>query len=289
MDAADGAQQRSRPVGPSASRTWRARKPPWTRRRHTRARCRKKASSLPRSALGRRTSLKARHMLRANQSQLELLRRQLADSELVAPMRCRRALQALGARRNGHPAKTGIQSGHHGSEVGPEPMFRVRSGKDSRTGMKASISTDSFPGPALSGWVGFIASVAEFTPKAVQTAELRSSLVYEIRVFVQDPQDQMRLGMPATVLLRVGSGRAEQALGMACAHVRVVTISSDRISHCRHCRRRRLRRRPGLSPRYRWMPQARGSRRFSRRADTDQQRHARHPGGPRSTMSNSTP
>jgi HlyD family secretion protein len=29
--------------------------------------------------------------------------------------------------------------------------------------------------------------------------ELRSSLVYEIRVFVQDPQDEMRLGMPATV------------------------------------------------------------------------------------------
>jgi HlyD family secretion protein len=71
------------------------------------------------------------------------------------------------------------------------------------TGMSASITTDSFPGRALSGWVGFIASVAEFTPKAVQTVELRSSLVYEIRVFVKDPQDEMRLGMPATVLLEL--------------------------------------------------------------------------------------
>jgi HlyD family secretion protein len=71
------------------------------------------------------------------------------------------------------------------------------------TGMKASISTDSFPGQALSGWVGFIASVAEFTPKSVQTEELRSSLVYEVRVFVQDPSDEMRLGMPATVLLEL--------------------------------------------------------------------------------------
>jgi HlyD family secretion protein len=69
--------------------------------------------------------------------------------------------------------------------------------------MRASISTDSFPGRALAGWVGFIASVAEFTPKSVQTEELRSSLVYEVRVFVQDPQDDMRLGMPATVLLEL--------------------------------------------------------------------------------------
>jgi len=46
------------------------------------------------------------------------------------------------------------------------------------------------------GWVGFISSTAEFTPKAVQTEELRSSLVYEVRVFVNDPQDDLRLGMP---------------------------------------------------------------------------------------------
>ena len=70
-------------------------------------------------------------------------------------------------------------------------------------GMKASISVDSFPGRAFSGWVGFISSVAEFTPKAVETVELRSSLVYEIRGFVQDPQDEVRLGMPATVALEI--------------------------------------------------------------------------------------
>jgi HlyD family secretion protein len=70
-------------------------------------------------------------------------------------------------------------------------------------GMKAFISTDSFPGRTIPGWVGFISSVAEFTPKAVQTEELRPNLVYEIRVFVQDPQNEMRLGMPATVTLEL--------------------------------------------------------------------------------------
>ena len=51
------------------------------------------------------------------------------------------------------------------------------------------------------GWVGFISPVAEFTPKIVQTDELRSTLVYEVRVFVKDPKDELRLGMPATVYL----------------------------------------------------------------------------------------
>ena len=58
-----------------------------------------------------------------------------------------------------------------------------------------------FPGRRFEGWVGFISPVAEFTPKAVQTEELRTSLVYEVRVFVKDPQDELRLGMPATVHL----------------------------------------------------------------------------------------
>jgi len=70
-------------------------------------------------------------------------------------------------------------------------------------GMKASISTDSFPNRIIPGWVGFISSVAEFTPKAVETKDLRPNLVYEIRVFVQDPQNEMRLGMPATVSLEL--------------------------------------------------------------------------------------
>lgn len=49
--------------------------------------------------------------------------------------------------------------------------------------------------------MGFISPEAEFTPKTVETPELRSSLVYEIRVFVKDPGDELRLGMPATVYL----------------------------------------------------------------------------------------
>src|SRR5262249_53931706 len=45
-------------------------------------------------------------------------------------------------------------------------------------GMASSVAVDSFPDRRFGGWVGFISPVAEFTPKAVQTAELRTSLVY---------------------------------------------------------------------------------------------------------------
>jgi len=68
-----------------------------------------------------------------------------------------------------------------------------------RPGMRASVSVDSFPGRAFTGWIGFVSSVAEFTPKTIQTEDLRTSLVYEVRVFVKDPADELRLGMPATV------------------------------------------------------------------------------------------
>jgi HlyD family secretion protein len=66
-------------------------------------------------------------------------------------------------------------------------------------GMAASVMTDSFPQQPLAGRIGYIASVAEFTPKTVQTDTLRTALVYEVRVIVEDADNRLRLGMPATV------------------------------------------------------------------------------------------
>lgn len=68
-------------------------------------------------------------------------------------------------------------------------------------GMAASVSTDSAPDQTIPAKLGYISSVAEFTPKSVQTPELRTSLVYEVRFMVQDAQNRLRLGMPATVHL----------------------------------------------------------------------------------------
>lgn len=68
-------------------------------------------------------------------------------------------------------------------------------------GMKAQITIDSHPGRIFDGWLGSISPTAEFTPKPVATARLRTSLVYQARVFVRDPDRIFKLGMPATVTL----------------------------------------------------------------------------------------
>jgi HlyD family secretion protein len=147
----------------------------------------------------------AEAQLRANQSQLELLRRQLADSELVAPSDAIVRSRLLEPGEMVSPQRPVLNL----AIVDPKWVRTYVSETDLgrvHMGMRASISTDSFPDRTFSGWVGFISSVAEFTPKSVQTVELRSSLVYETRVFVDDPADDMRLGMPATVLLELDPG-----------------------------------------------------------------------------------
>jgi len=69
-------------------------------------------------------------------------------------------------------------------------------------GMKADISIDSHPGKSFEGWLGSISPTAEFTPKPIATEELRTRLVYQARVFVHDPGQIFKLGMPATVVLK---------------------------------------------------------------------------------------
>ena len=70
-----------------------------------------------------------------------------------------------------------------------------------RLGMAASISTDSYPGKIYHGWVGYLSPTAQFTPKTVETPDLRAQLVYQMRVYVCDSEGQLQLGMPATVTI----------------------------------------------------------------------------------------
>ena len=138
--------------------------------------------------------------LRANEAQLAFLRQQLIDAQLLAP------IDAVVRSRI-------LEPGDMASPQKPVFTLAITDPKWVRAyvsepdlgkvhpGMAASVAVDSFPNRRFDGWVGFISPVAEFTPKSVQTEELRTSLVYEIRVFVKDPSDELRLGMPATVYL----------------------------------------------------------------------------------------
>ncbi len=71
-------------------------------------------------------------------------------------------------------------------------------------GARATVATDSYPGKKYPAWVGYVSPAAEFTPKTVETPELRTSLVYQTRVYVCDGKGELRQGMPATVTIAYG-------------------------------------------------------------------------------------
>lgn len=68
-------------------------------------------------------------------------------------------------------------------------------------GKTAEVFTDSAPGKPYQGQVGFVSPIAEFTPRTVQTPDLRTDLVYQVRITIDAPDSGLRQGMPVTVKL----------------------------------------------------------------------------------------
>ncbi len=66
-------------------------------------------------------------------------------------------------------------------------------------GMAVTVTSDTAPQHAYHAHIGFISPVAEFTPKSVETPELRTDLVYRLRVIVDDADQGLRQGMPVTL------------------------------------------------------------------------------------------
>jgi len=138
--------------------------------------------------------------LRANEAQLAFLRQQLIDAQLLAPIDAVVRTRVLEPGDMASPQRPVFTLAITDPKWVRAYVSEPDLGKV-RPGMAASVRVDSFPNRRFDGWVGFISPVAEFTPKSVQTEELRTSLVYEVRVFVKDPSDELRLGAPATVYL----------------------------------------------------------------------------------------
>ena len=66
-----------------------------------------------------------------------------------------------------------------------------------KLGQQVAVTTDTYPGKIYSGRVGYISSQAEFTPKTVQTFEERVKLMYRIKVLLDNPDNELKPGMPA--------------------------------------------------------------------------------------------
>jgi HlyD family secretion protein len=142
----------------------------------------------------------AKNTLEALKASLFLLKIRLADMTLISP--------APGIIQNRI-----LEPGEMASPTRPVVTLALTDPKWARVyvpepdlgrinlGMKAKILSDSFPDQSFEGWIGFISPVAEFTPKTVETEDLRTKLVYEVRAFVHDSKDLLRLGMPVTVIV----------------------------------------------------------------------------------------
>src|SRR5271170_1538077 len=75
-----------------------------------------------------------------------------------------------------------------------------------RWGQDAIVTTDSYPDKKYHGRISFIASDAEFTPKSVETHKERVTLVYRIKIDIDNPRHELKPGMPADALIELDSG-----------------------------------------------------------------------------------
>ncbi len=152
----------------------------------------------------------AKAQLDERQATVNTAERQLADSDLIAPSdgTVLSRVREVGAI---------VQAGETVFVLSLTSPVWVRTYVSEpdlgriKPGMDVSVHTDMPGGKVYSGKVGFISTAAEFTPKTVETTELRTALVYRIRVVVNGNSNELRQGMPVTIDLRPAPERTPVA------------------------------------------------------------------------------
>jgi HlyD family secretion protein len=137
--------------------------------------------------------------LQAAEATVALARKQLAQTRLLAPSDGMVMTRVVEPGAVVLPTAT-IYSMAIEGEVwvrgfAPEPMLSRLA-----PGTEVSVTADGSDG-VWRGRIGYVSPSAEFTPKTVETPELRSQLVYRLRVRIENPDDRLRQGMPVTIHL----------------------------------------------------------------------------------------
>ena len=150
----------------------------------------------------------ARAELKMLEAELALARERLQDTEVYAPAKgtiLTRVHERGAIVTPGEPVYTLslTDPGWVRAYVSEPDLGRIA------PGMSAKVFTDARPGQPYEGQIGFISPTAEFTPKTVQTPELRTSLVYRLRVVVRNHDGMLRQGMPVTVEIPLDQGGGE--------------------------------------------------------------------------------
>lgn len=73
-----------------------------------------------------------------------------------------------------------------------------------RLGQRVTVTTDSYPDKTYHGRISFIASQAEFTPKTVETHAERVTLVYRLKIDLENPTHELVPGLPADAQIALG-------------------------------------------------------------------------------------
>ncbi len=134
--------------------------------------------------------------LRKNIAALELLKQNLEDCKVLAPV-------------DGIISKKYVEAGEIVNQnssllklsnletvdlmiyVNEEELGKVK------LGQKADISTDTYKDKVYNGKIIFISPEAEFTPKNIQTQDERTKLVFGVKIEIPNPQFELKPGMPA--------------------------------------------------------------------------------------------
>lgn len=143
---------------------------------------------------------KAYHQVESKMAQVEIARTHLEDTRLVAPSDGTVLVRVLEPGSIAGVGQTVITLSLS-DPVWVRAYIAESSLGKIHPGMTAEVYTDTRPGQPYSGHIGFISPQAEFTPKNIETEELRTRLVYRFRVIVDNPDNGLRQGMPVTVHL----------------------------------------------------------------------------------------
>lgn len=163
----------------------------------------REALALVREGFRRQDVAAARAELAAARARVEEARTRLDDTVLLAPS------DGVVLTRVHHPgAVVGAGAPVYTLSLGDPVYVRAYVAEPDLgrvvPGAPVWVTTDSSP-ERHRGHVGFVSPRAEFTPRTVQTTELRTDLVYRLRIVVPDPGDGLRQGMPVTVQIPLAS------------------------------------------------------------------------------------
>jgi HlyD family secretion protein len=141
----------------------------------------------------------ARALVRSAQATVQLASTQLAHTQLIAPANGTIMTRVIEPGTVSLPAAA-VYSMAIDDEVwvrafAPEPLLARLP-----PGSQVTVTTDGSVKP-YHGSIGYISPAAEFTPKSVETPELRTQLVYRLRIRIENPDNGVRQGMPVTIHL----------------------------------------------------------------------------------------